>query len=59
MKNENLNAKTPQKLNLFRQLLRIHAFWQFYGYKINITAFYEFQKYRLVGDICNLERAAF
>ena len=32
-------------------ILRIRAFWQFYGYKTNITAFFEIRKYRLVGDI--------
>jgi hypothetical protein len=32
-------------------ILRIHAFCQFYGYKTNITAFFEIRKYRLVGDI--------
>ena len=26
-------------------ILRIHAFWQFYGYKTNITAFFEIRKY--------------
>jgi len=32
-------------------LLRIYAFGLFYGYKTNITAFFEFRKYRLVGVI--------
>ena len=34
-----------------KDTLRIHAFWQFYGYKTNITAFFEIRKYRLVGGI--------
>jgi len=37
-------------------ILRIHAFWQFYRYKTNITAFFEIRKYRLVGDIAGFRK---
>jgi hypothetical protein len=45
------------QLSANADLLRIHAFWRFYRYKTNITAFIEFQKYRLVGDITGFRTA--
>jgi hypothetical protein len=39
--------------------LRIHAFWQFYRYKTDITAFPRIQKYRYVGDVRNRFAVAF
>ena len=39
------------KYQPIEDILRIHAFCQFYGYKTNITAFFEIRKYRLVGGI--------
>jgi hypothetical protein len=36
-------------------ILRIHAFWQFYRYEMDIARIFRIDIYRFVGDIANFE----